>query len=125
MRSSSSTIFFILFAITVAVGTATAFVPTSAAAAASSPPRPSLNAGNDDDAERTQRTAAAVDCEGEMAEGSGEGSPPMIAMMDKFHAFNPLSELADIFSNFDDVVDDFFNKRVSCIYMFVWYEIYS
>jgi hypothetical protein len=45
--------------------------------------------------------------------------------MDKFRAFNPLSELADIFSNFDDVVDDFFNKRVSCIYMFVWYEIYS
>ena len=120
MRSSSSAIFLILFATAVAVGTATAFVPTSAAAAAPPPSRPSLNAGNDDDAERMQRTAAAdVDCDGEMAEGSGEGSTPMIAtMMDKFRAFNPLSELADIFSNFDDVVDDFFNKRVSCICFF-------
>jgi hypothetical protein len=26
---------------------------------------------------------------------------------------NPLAELADMFSNFDDIVDDFFNKRVS------------
>ncbi len=26
---------------------------------------------------------------------------------------NPLTELADMFTNFDDIVDDFFNKRVS------------
>ena len=26
---------------------------------------------------------------------------------------NPLADLADMFSNFDDIVDDFFNKRVS------------
>ena len=111
MRSSSSTIFVILVTAAVAVGTATAFVPTSAAA---SPSRSSLNAGNDDDGERMQR-AAAVDDVDMSKGGSGEGSPPMIALMDKFRMFNPLSELADIFSNFDDVVDDFFNKRVSCI----------
>jgi hypothetical protein len=30
-----------------------------------------------------------------------------------FRIPNPLAELGDILSNFDDVVDDFFNKRVS------------
>lgn len=29
----------------------------------------------------------------------------------------PFVELADIFSNFDDVVDDFFNKRVSTLFI--------
>ena len=30
-----------------------------------------------------------------------------------FRIPNPLAELGDILSNWDDVVDDFFNKRVS------------
>ena len=36
-----------------------------------------------------------------------------IAMGQSFRFPNPLVELVDMFSNFDDVVDDFFNKRVS------------
>ncbi|KAL7437991.1 hypothetical protein ACHAXH_003700 [Discostella pseudostelligera] len=35
-----------------------------------------------------------------------------IAMGQSFRFPNPLVELADMFSNFDDVVDDFFNKRM-------------
>ena len=115
MRTSSSTVFSVLVTAALAVGTATAFVPTSAATSHS---RSSLNAGNDDDGELMQR-AAAVD-DDETAKESGEGSSPMIAMMERFRMPNPLSELADIFSNFDDVVDDFFNKRVSDI-LFVRY----
>ena len=32
---------------------------------------------------------------------------------DGFQIPNPFAELGSMFSNFDDVVDDFFNKRVS------------
>ena len=37
---------------------------------------------------------------------------PIVNMM-----LTPFVELADIFSNFDDVVDDFFNKRVSTLFI--------
>mmetsp|Transcript_5439 Transcript_5439/g.11139 ORF Transcript_5439/g.11139 Transcript_5439/m.11139 type:complete len:162 (+) Transcript_5439:40-525(+) len=32
--------------------------------------------------------------------------------LEKINIPNPLAELADMFSNFDDVIDDFFNKRM-------------
>jgi hypothetical protein len=101
MLSSSAKLYFILAAAAVA-GPAAAFVPSSAASSS----RSSTHAvGNDDD---------------ETAKGR-DGSP--IVEMDKFRIPNPLAELADIFSNFDDVVDDFFNKRVSHlrrVYRILW-----
>ena len=42
---------------------------------------------------------------------------PIVNMM-----LTPFVELADIFSNFDDVVDDFFNKRVStALFIYCYY----
>jgi hypothetical protein len=102
MRPSSSTLLCILVA-AVSAGPSTAFVPTTGALTY---PIPSLHAGNDYDGEMP--SSAAVD---EGAANGGDGS--QIGLVEKFRIPNPLAELADIFSNFDDVVDDFFNKRVS------------
>ena len=41
---------------------------------------------------------------------------PIVNMM-----LTPFAELADIFSNVDDVVDDFFNKRVSTLFIYCYY----
>jgi len=45
---------------------------------------------------------------------------------DKFSFPNPVAEISDMFSSLDDVIDDFFNKRVSenhTIYTFCSYHI--
>ena len=45
---------------------------------------------------------------------------------DKFSFPNPVAEIGDMFSSLDDVIDDFFNKRVSenhTIYTFCSYHI--
>jgi hypothetical protein len=86
----------------VSAGPSTAFVPTGP----SSLPISSMHAGNDD--EGGMPSTAAVD---DARARVGGGSP--IGSIEKFRIPNPLAELVDIFSNFDDVVDDFFNKRVS------------
>ncbi len=35
-----------------------------------------------------------------------------LSPLEKINIPNPLAELGDMFSNFDDVIDDFFNKRM-------------
>lgn len=68
-------------------------------------PRPSsVSVAANDDEYQTRGNEAS-------AQSNSDSSP--IAMGQSFRFPNPLVELADMFSNFDDVVDDFFNKRVS------------
>ncbi|KAL3806591.1 hypothetical protein ACHAXA_011193 [Cyclostephanos tholiformis] len=100
MRSTSS-IFLCILVAAVSAGPSTAFVPTGP----SSLPISSMHAGNDD--EGGMPSTAAVD---DARARVGGGSP--IGSIEKFRIPNPLAELVDIFSNFDDVVDDFFNKRM-------------
>ena len=44
---------------------------------------------------------------------SHKRSPSALQANDEFSIPSPLAELGDMFSSLDDVIDDFFNKRVS------------
>lgn len=52
-----------------------------------------------------------------------EDSEALPMGMDKFNIPNPLVELGNMFSNFDDVIDDFFFKRVSTAYCLVDFSL--
>eukprot|EP00579_Thalassiosira_antarctica_P000979 CAMPEP_0201868680 /NCGR_PEP_ID=MMETSP0902-20130614/2465_1 /ASSEMBLY_ACC=CAM_ASM_000551 /TAXON_ID=420261 /ORGANISM="Thalassiosira antarctica, Strain CCMP982" /LENGTH=151 /DNA_ID=CAMNT_0048394045 /DNA_START=25 /DNA_END=480 /DNA_ORIENTATION=+ len=95
MRSASST--FSLILATAAVPKSSAFVQSRAAIAT---PRTVLSANRDGTEKQW-----LVDEETK----ESEASPTSV---DGFQIPNPFAELGSMFSNFDDVVDDFFNKRM-------------
>lgn len=83
---------FALVVIAISVGqSVTAYVPIMSSAVSSSP--------------HTSSRLQLVDTDDDENEGTIEEKT--------FRIPNPLAELGDILSNWDDVVDDFFNKRVS------------
>jgi hypothetical protein len=94
---------FIFLAAMVVISPSSAFVSPSASVIASRSSM--LSAANDDRDDQ-------VSVNEEAPLNNNELSP---ITMGQFRFPNPLAELADIFQNFDDVVDDFFNKRVSNI----------
>mmetsp|Transcript_29437 Transcript_29437/g.62491 ORF Transcript_29437/g.62491 Transcript_29437/m.62491 type:complete len:148 (-) Transcript_29437:202-645(-) len=91
------TLKFSLLLAVAAVTPSNAFVPSHNAIASS----PSALCANNNGEEKQWTLDETVK--------EGEASPNN---MDKFNIPNPITGLVDMFSNLDDVIDDFFNKRM-------------
>ena len=97
MPSSSSALTLVLAVAVVA--SSSAFAPTRIGTASS--PTTALRANNN-----VREKQWTVD-------ETAKESPPAPLNVDKFNFPNPLAEIGNMFSSLDDVIDDFFNKRVS------------
>ncbi|KAL7541118.1 hypothetical protein ACHAXR_010647 [Thalassiosira sp. AJA248-18] len=94
MRSTCSAAFSLIL-VAAAVASSSAFAPSRIATAA---PPTALRASQDDKKWAVDETAK-------------ESEAPI--GLDKFNIPNPFAELGDMLSNFDDVIDDFFYKRMA------------